>query len=68
MLAALVNAVAAVVFIAVTDVAWLAAGLIAVGSAVGGRRGQVGRRIPAPVLRGLIVVVGVVAIALIVPD
>ena len=64
MLAGLVNLVAAVVFIVVTDVAWEAAGLIA-------RR--LGRRRPdrrpgrapgarADVLRGLVVLVGVVAI------
>ena len=40
-LALLVNAVAALVFIAVTDIAWEAAALIAVGSTVGG---QVGAR------------------------
>ena len=48
-LAGLVNLVAALVFIAVTDVAWLAAGLIALGSVVGGQLGaQVGRRVPPP--------------------
>ena len=66
-LAGLVNLVAALVFIAVTDVAWAAAGLIAIGSTVGGQVGAVfGRRIPAPALRVLIVVVGVVAITVIV--
>jgi uncharacterized membrane protein YfcA len=66
-LAMLVNLVAAVVFIAVTDVAWAAAGLIAIGSTVGGQVGAAfGRRIPDPVLRVLIVVVGVVAIIAIV--
>ena len=61
-LALLVNAVAAVIFIAVTDIAWSAAGLIAVGSTVGGQVGaQIGRRIPQPVLRGLVVLVGLVA-------
>ena len=62
-LAALVNGTAAVVFILVADVAWQAAGLIAVGSVVGGQLGaSIGRRIPSPVLRGLIVVVGILAI------
>ena len=66
-LAALVNGTAAVVFIAVADVAWQAAALIAVGSVVGGQLGaSIGRRVPAPVLRALIVVVGIVAIAKIV--
>jgi uncharacterized membrane protein YfcA len=63
-LAGLVNLVAALVFIAVTDVAWGAAGLIALGSIVGGQLGgRFGRRIPPPVLRGVIVAVGVVAVA-----
>ena len=63
-LAALVNGTAAIVFVLVADVAWLAAGLIAVGSVVGGQLGaSIGRRVPAPVLRGLIVVVGIIAIA-----
>jgi len=44
-------------------VAWAAAGLIAVGSVIGGQLGaSVGRRVPSPVLRGLIVLVGVIAI------
>jgi len=63
-LALLVNAVAALVFIAVTDIAWEAAALIAVGSTVGGQVGAlIGRRIPQPVLRGLVVLVGLVAMA-----
>jgi uncharacterized membrane protein YfcA len=61
-LAAIANGVAAVVFIVVAHVAWEAAGLIAAGSIVGGQVGAaVGRRIPAPLLRGLIVVIGLVA-------
>ena len=62
-LALLVNAVAAVVFIAVADVDWPIAGLIAVGSVVGGQIGAgVGRRLPTTLLRAVIVVVGVVAL------
>jgi uncharacterized protein len=62
-LAALVNGMAALVFVVVSDVAWTAAGLIAVGAVVGGQLGaSIGRRVPSPVLRGLIVVVGVMAI------
>ena len=62
-LALLVNGVAAVIFIIVSQVAWLAAGLIAVGSIVGGQLGAtVGRRLPAPVFRGAVAIVGVVAI------
>lgn len=62
-LAGLVNAVAGLVFIIVSDVDWRAAGLVAAGSVVGGLIGaSVGRRLPAPVFRGIVVVVGVVAI------
>ena len=66
-LALLVNAVAALVFIAVTDVAWAAAGLIAIGSVLGAQLGAlVGRRIPDGVLRGVVVLVGVFAVVQIV--
>lgn len=62
-LAGLVNAVAAVVFIAVSDVAWQAAAMIAVGAAIGGQLGStVGRRLPSPVFRGFVALVGVAAI------
>jgi uncharacterized protein len=62
-LALLVNAVAAVVFIAVANVDWPVAGLIAVGSVVGGQIGAgVGRRLPPNLLRAVIVVVGVAAL------
>jgi len=62
-LAGLVNAVAAVIFIAVAEVDWLIAGLIAGGSVVGGQIGAtVGRRLPPLALRMVIVTVGVVAI------
>lgn len=63
-LALIVNAVAAVVFIAVADVDWAVAGLIAAGSVVGGQVGAgVGRRLPPAVLRAVIVAVGLVALA-----
>ncbi|MGH3346364.1 MAG: sulfite exporter TauE/SafE family protein [Nocardioides sp.] len=62
-LAGIANAVAATVFILVADVDWRVAGLIAAGSIVGGQLGAtVGRRLPAPVLRAMIVVVGVTAL------
>lgn len=62
-LAGLVNAVAAVLFAFVAHVAWGAALLIAVGSTIGGVIGaRAGRRLPAPALRAVIVIVGVVAI------
>ena len=62
-LALVVNLVAALVFIAVADVDWAAAGLIALGSVVGGQVGAtVGRRLPPAVLRGVIVAVGLTAL------
>jgi uncharacterized membrane protein YfcA len=66
-LALLVNAVAAVVFLFVADVDWLVVLLVAVGSMVGGQIGAtVGRRLPPVALRGVIVVVGVVALVVLV--
>jgi len=63
-LAALTNAVAGLVFlVAAQHVSWAAAGLIAVGSTLGGQLGaRVGRRLPEPALRGLVVAVGFAAI------
>ena len=62
-LALLVNGIAAVVFVLVAHVDWAIAGLIALGSIVGGQLGAtVGRRLPANALRAVIVVVGVVAV------
>ncbi|MEA2468865.1 MAG: uncharacterized protein QOJ57_2991 [Thermoleophilaceae bacterium] len=62
-LAGLVNLVAAIVFVFVAHIAWDAAALIALGALCGGIVGaRVGRRLPPPVLRGVIVVVGVSAI------
>jgi uncharacterized membrane protein YfcA len=61
-LASIVNGVAAVVFIAVSTVDWTVAGVIAVGSTLGGLLGaRVGRRLSPAVLRGLIVTIGVTA-------
>ncbi|MFZ0323062.1 MAG: sulfite exporter TauE/SafE family protein [Actinomycetes bacterium] len=64
-LATFVNGAAAVVFIVapVAPVNWGIVGLLLVGSTVGGWTGaKVGRRLPASVLRAVIVVVGVVAV------
>ncbi|MGY2128213.1 sulfite exporter TauE/SafE family protein [Blastococcus sp. SYSU DS0617] len=61
-----VNTVAAGAYVVVaTDrVVWTAAGLLAVGSLVGGYvSSRYGRRLPEPVLRTAIVVLGLVAIA-----
>ena len=63
-LAMIVNGVAAVFFLFVAHISWEAAGLIAAGSVIGGQVGsRVGRRLPPIALRGLIVVVGLAAIA-----
>ena len=63
-LALIVNAVAALVFVAVADIDWTVAGLIALGSVVGGQIGAgVGRRLPPVLLRAVIAGVGVVALA-----
>ena len=49
--------------VAINRVDWLAAGLLAAGSIVGGQIGAtVGRRLPPLLLRAVIVVVGTVAI------
>ncbi|MEU8004877.1 sulfite exporter TauE/SafE family protein [Catellatospora sp. NPDC049111] len=62
LLAALVNGVAAVLFIALGMVAWQPALLIAAGSVVGGLiGGRWGRRLPPAALRALIVVIGLIA-------
>jgi uncharacterized membrane protein YfcA len=62
-LAAIVNGVAAVLFIVVAHVAWRPALLLAVGSTIGGQVGaKAGRRLPAGALRAIIVVVGIVAV------
>ncbi len=63
-LAAIVNGVAGVCFLFSADVAWRPAAIIAGSSIAGGQLGaHFGRRIPGSALRGLIVVVGVFAIA-----
>jgi uncharacterized membrane protein YfcA len=61
-LAAVINGVAAILFICFAPVHWDIALLIAVGSIAGGQVGSgVGRRLPAPVLRLTIIAVGLVA-------
>ena len=59
-LAVAVNGVAAVLFVALSNIAWGAAALLALGSILGGQLGAtVGRRLPPRLLRVVIVVVGV---------
>lgn len=75
-LVAFVNGVAGLIFVVVAElgllgseaeVDWLVVALIAVGSVVGGFVGAaVGRKLPPLVLRGIIVVVGLVAVTVIV--
>ena len=61
-LAAFINGVAGLLFIAIAPVHWDVVLLIATGSIVGGQIGaRVGRRLPAPVLRGAIICVGLLA-------
>jgi uncharacterized membrane protein YfcA len=60
-LAGVANAVAAVLFVLVADVAWEAAALIAVGSVAGAWAGaHYGRRLPEEWLRRIVIVGGVV--------
>lgn len=64
-LATIANLVAAIVFLVVAPelVDWMVVLLISIGSLVGGVVGaQVGRRLPPVVLRGVIVVIGTIAI------
>jgi uncharacterized membrane protein YfcA len=62
-LAAVVNAIAGLIFIVVADVDWWVVLLIGVGSVIGGQIGAtVGRRLPSTALRVVIVLVGVVAL------
>ena len=62
-LAAVVNAVAGMIFIIVADVDWWIVLLIGVGSVIGGQIGAtVGRRLPSTALRVVIVLVGLVAL------
>ena len=63
-LAAVVNAIAGLIFAVVADVDWWVVLLIGIGSVIGGQIGAtVGRRLPAMGLRIAIVVVGTVALA-----
>jgi uncharacterized membrane protein YfcA len=62
-LAGVVNGVAAVVFIAIADVAWAPAAIIAAGSVLGAQlAGRYGRRLSPAALRAITFVVGIAAI------
>lgn len=68
-LAGLVNAVAAALFVAVGQIAYGPALLLALGSTLGGQiGGTVGRRLPPDVLRVVIIVVGAVAFVKLLAD
>ncbi|MCZ4499849.1 MAG: sulfite exporter TauE/SafE family protein [Marmoricola sp.] len=57
------NSLAAVIFIFSGHMDWLIVALLSVGAAIGGQLGaRVGQRLPAPVLRAFILVVGTVAL------
>lgn len=59
----LINGVSGVIFLAVAPISWVAVGLIAAGSVVGGALGsRIGRRLPPAALRATILVVGAVTI------
>ncbi|MDP9847349.1 sulfite exporter TauE/SafE family protein [Streptosporangium lutulentum] len=59
----LVNATAATLFIMVAEVDWHAVALIAAGTTIGAFIGaRVGRKLPAPVLRAVVVFIGILAI------
>jgi uncharacterized membrane protein YfcA len=63
-LAMLANLASGIVFIFIAHIAWLVVLLIAIGSAIGGIVGaRIGRKLPPVALRGLIVVIGLAAIA-----
>ncbi|MFZ2227159.1 MAG: sulfite exporter TauE/SafE family protein [Candidatus Nanopelagicaceae bacterium] len=58
------NTAAAIVFIFRGGIDWTAAGFIAVGALIGGYLGaSIGRRLPEPVYRAVIVIVGLIAFA-----
>jgi uncharacterized membrane protein YfcA len=62
-IAAGVNLVPAILFVLVADVSWPVALLLGAGSVIGGQIGaRVGRRLPAPVLRGVVLAIGILAI------
>jgi uncharacterized membrane protein YfcA len=68
-LAMFVNGVAGVIFAFSGNVSWKVVALVAGGSILGGQLGsRYGRRLPPPVLRGIIVAVGIVAMVKLLTD
>jgi uncharacterized protein len=62
-LVGIVNGVAAIVYIIFAPVSWPAVLLVAAGSTIGGLLGaRIGRRLPALVLRVIIVLIGIIAV------
>ena len=62
-LTGIVNGMAAILFIALTHVNWVLAGLIAAGSMIGGLIGaRIGRRLPPMALRVIVVVIGLISV------
>jgi hypothetical protein len=62
-LTGIVNGMAAILFIALTHVDWVLAGLIAAGSVIGGLIGaRIGRRLPPMALRVIVVIIGLISI------
>jgi uncharacterized membrane protein YfcA len=58
------NLVSALLFIAIADVDWAVAGIVAIGATIGGGLGgRYGRRLPSSVLRVLLVGIAIVAAA-----
>lgn len=68
-LAGTANLVAGIAFALVAPVDWVAALLVALGASVGGLLGaRLARRLPVPVLRGVVVAVGILALVLLLLD
>jgi uncharacterized membrane protein YfcA len=68
-LSLIVNALAVAVFVVGADVAWAAAGVLAATSLVGGYIGaRTSLRLPTPVLRGVVLLFGVIAVVSLLAD
>ena len=69
MLSLIVNTLAVVVFLVGADVAWVAAGVLGATSLVGGYVGaRTSLRLPTPVLRGVVLLFGVIAVVSLLAD